>query len=166
MNMTPDKAAKPSVFYKRAFLVLLAVNLLVAGGILGAMWRHGGGHHGRGGGLPGFVRTLDSDRKDVIRSAFENRRETMRPLRDDVRAKRDALNAALEAKPFDQASVTSALQDARQARDTLRDAREAMFINALALMTDGEREAFADWRKRRKGRHRGERYGSDDRDDN
>lgn len=145
-----DAASRPA-FYKYAFLGLLAVNLLVIGGILGAMWRHGGHHHG-GGGLPGFVRSLDADRRDAIRGAFANRRETMRPLRQAARAKRAALSEVLKAKPFDKARVETALEEMREARNQVRDAREQLFLNAVTLMTDEEREAFAEWRKRHRGR--------------
>lgn len=126
----------------------LALNLLVAGLVVGALAREGGpGARPRPAelSLGPFARALEpEDRRAVLRSLGDHRPD-LRPLgRQDRAALFAEVMAALRAEPFDRARAAAALaeQSARVA-EVERAVRDALLAR-LAAMTAAERAAFAD----------------------
>lgn len=160
----PDPAAgTPS---KRSWLLIvsLAFNLLILGGVAGAVLTHGGpgGRRGPFGpadplnlghliggeqGLRGFGRTLPPDRRKALHVLIEQARQTIQPLRKVTQqARADAL-VILKAEPFDSQRLDKAMSDLIAAESALRRASASAFVGAMGQMTPDERARFQGWRK-------------------
>ncbi len=119
----------------------LALNLCVAGVVVGALFdRHGPGHDRLRGPAGGIVRALpEADREAVI----DRLREMPREGRGDRRAGFERLLAAIRAEPFDRGRVERLLAEQR-ARGGARFARvEEAILDRLALMSPEARAGFA-----------------------
>ena len=128
-------------------IVSLALNLLVAGLVVGALARHGGP-----GGRPRpaelslgpFARALEpEDRRAVLRSLGD--RPDLRPPGREERAAHFAeVVAALRAEPFDQPRAAAALAEQSERVAAVEQAVQEALLARLAAMTPAERAAFAD----------------------
>lgn len=141
----PSQGASGPRWVRIALAVSVALNLAVAGLAAGAWLREGPGH-----GMPRdmsfgpFTEALsDSDRRE-LRRALGDRASEFREARQQMRADREALLAALRAEPFDPAAVDAALEAiVRRAGDRLDFGRDLIAGRILA-MTAAERQAFAE----------------------
>lgn len=133
--------------WMRVLLVVsLALNLLIAGVVVGAI------ASGRAGGPPRVVdlnlgpltRALDPEDRRAIGHALRSR-EDIRPPRPVERlANARALGQALRAEPFDRDMVARLLDSQRsRAADVFLAGQEAL-LDRLEQMTPEERRAFAD----------------------
>lgn len=151
-------ASGRSRWLKPLLIASLALNLLVIGGMASAMWRH---HHGRGpfGGprgdhsLMGFVRELPSERQQAVRADIEAARETVKPMRQEIRDAWSAANTALTLEPFDKAKVKEAAAKLLAAEAKFKSAISDALIDTAEKLSPEERKKLQEWRERRRGGH-------------
>ncbi len=137
----------------------LALNLLVAGAVVG-MLISGGGWHGRhhapgidAAGGP-MTRALDEpDRRAIARQMREAYRDG-RPGRPEQRAAFDALIIDLRRTPFDRAAVEAHMARMRGMLAERLELGQGLLLDRLESMTPETRAAFADrleagWRRHR-----------------
>lgn len=136
-------AGKPRRLWKIVLVASLALNLAVAGLVVGTVLS------GRLGDGP--PRNFDLGLGPVARALEPQERRSMgrdmrqsRVLRDvDLRGRSEALIAALKADPFDPAQV-SALLDAQAAQlARVQQTAQAALLRAIINMTPERRAAFA-----------------------
>ena len=148
----PDKTSEPGpvpFWIKLTLLVSLALNLLVAGMMLGAVWRHDG--EGRRGGGPGLGRYATPY---VAALPREDRREMFKGLRREGghvmpdRATRNAQYAAviqaLRAVPFDAAALEGALAKQGEMTVRMKAAAEQAWVAQVSRMSDTARAEYAE----------------------
>lgn len=142
----------------RIVLVLsLALNLLIAGLVVGAVINGGGfarggndiGPDNRRGALreignAPFVRAFTRDEQlalnDALRDEGPSLRQNRRLLRQRVRALLDALRAT----PFDETAVQTLFESQREAALDHQRLGQRLILERLSAMTDAERAAYAD----------------------
>jgi uncharacterized membrane protein len=153
----PAESALRGSRWRTLLIGSLAINLLVAGAVAGAIIQHrrlgGPGpdllNVGRMVGEPGlrsFVRTLPEERRKVLRTSVEQIRVTLKPLRQTVRQARLESLAALKSDPFDAPRFEKAMGDLIEAEAKARRAGVAILTRAVSQMTPAERELFQSWR--------------------
>ncbi len=149
--------------------VSVALNLLVAGLVAGAVLRDGGPRDRmlRDLDFGPFTEALSDQDRDALRREFVARSGGFRDARAEMRADFDALLAVLRATPFD-AEAARAVLAATQARVQERlTLGQEVLVERLAAMTPEAREAFADRLERRlrrggsDGRGREDAHGRD-----
>lgn len=127
----------------------LALNLAVAGMVLGAFIRHDGlRDHGRGMpalrafGAPYMLALPREERRAVI-AGLRGRAGSDIPDRAGRRAMYGDVLEALRRSPFDVAALQTAV--ARQASTTIavQQAAQQAWLDVIAGMTDAERHAYA-----------------------
>ena len=145
----PSSPPRPGLLRGLRWLLVLslALNLLVAGLVVGALARHGGP-----GGRPRpaelslgpFARALEpEDRREILRS-LGGRADLRPPGRVDRAALFAEVVAALRAEPFDHARAAAALAEQSERVAEVERAVQEALLARLAAMTAEERAAFAD----------------------
>ena len=129
----------------------LALNLVVAGSLLGQRLRH------RVGPPPGiaaqlakgpatdagsWIRDLTPEKRDRLRAILESRRGQNRPLWQSVRERREEVGRVLAAEPFDQAAYVAAAARLIEAEGRARAAAQPVFGEMAAQLTAAERHDF------------------------
>lgn len=147
--MTETKSEqKPRRWVRVVLFVSLALNLAVAGMVIGAVLRHGppgkDRYEARLDRVSGpYVRALSrADKRamgQAIRAEFRKRPER----RDEWRAQNDAMLAALVAQPFDLAQVDALLEAQFAAVAKRQDIGRALLVERISAMSAKERSAFA-----------------------
>ena len=131
-------------------VVSLALNLLVAGGIAGAVWHFHNARAMADGAVPGnfaaFVATLPAAKRARIEAMFERLSGEVEPLRAVARAAREEAVGAFTAEPFDKARFAELDQKYRMARRALHDARAKIYPDIIAVLDVGERRQFIRWK--------------------
>ena len=148
-STSPGRAGAPGApLWMRVLLVVsLALNLLVAGVVVGHVVRDG--DHGRGPrpveiALGPFARAMDAgDRRAILESLRGN--PDLQPLSRDQRAAAfGEILATLRAEPFDRARAEAALSAQAQRVQGLERALQGALLDRLAALTADQRVAFAD----------------------
>ncbi len=159
MTAQADNRVTPSVGrgVRIALVVSLAINLLVAGVVIGGLVS------GRGpGGFPGydlslgpFAQALDPQDRAALRDEFRKRAD-LRPIgrRDRAQALSDFLTA-LRSDPFDIGAVEAIFAGQRDRATAAMSAGQAVLLDRIGQMTPEARAAFADRLSRELGRHAG-----------
>lgn len=155
-DQTPPSAASvPTArWLKPALIVSVALNLAVAGLVLGA-WLGDGPRRGmpRDMSFGPFSEALsDHDRRE-LRKALMDRAGEFRTSRDAARAEFETLLAALRADPFDPNAMKSALAAIETRNAERLQLGRSLIETRLIQMSAEDREAFAD-RLERGLRHR------------
>lgn len=130
---------------KIALVVSVALNLAVAGLVLGA-WLGDGPHKGMPRDLsfgPFSEALSDADRR-ALRKDLMGRAGEFRSSRDAARAEFVALLGALRADPFDPAAMTAALTAIETRNAERLDLGRSLIETRLIEMSAAERRAFAD----------------------
>ena len=153
----PAAPARAAPRWMRVLLVLsLALNLLVAGLVLGAILVDGPGRGPRPVEmeLGPIARALDqSDRRAILGSLRGH--PDLRPFaRADMAADIAALQAALRADPFDPDAARAALASRAQRVERAQAAVQEALLARVAAMTPDQRAALADRLEDEGGRRR------------
>ena len=133
--------------WRAVLIVSLALNLIVAGILLGAALDRAGPGRGEmraAGPLAPLVRALPPEDRQAVLGALRRERA---PQDLPPRGRGSAggpLLAALRAEPFDPLLVRRALQDQRRRGEARLSAAEAALATRLAEMTPAARAAYAD----------------------
>lgn len=125
----------------------LAVNLLVAGLVAGAVFRHepqGSRHLDRMSfGLGTYVAALPGDRRADVERAIGGVSDKSRGAwRQDVRDARNAISEALRAEPFSETALREAIVTHREVALSRTVALQQALADAVAEMTPEERAAM------------------------
>ena len=138
-----------------ALIASLALNLIVIGTAAGFLWRHLPAFQAANAdhlppSLLNYASTLPPARYKEIVVATDQRRESVRPLRRQLREAREAAVNALVAEPFDKARFQAAQEQVLAADQKAREAVFQLYTDIAANMTPEERRAFAEWRQARR----------------
>ncbi len=142
---TPKGAARR---WMRVTLVIsLAVNLLVAGLVVGALIRGGPDRERRVardfGGAP-FVMALDREDRRAVIAELREEPGGLRGDRRKLRERFEALLAALRSTEFDREAVQEILAEQRGVAAARQAAGERLLLDRLEAMPQAERAAYAD----------------------
>jgi len=131
----------------------LAINLVLAGFVMGAGARvlgGGGFHGGLAPGEPGaglmhpraVIAALPDDERQAAWREFRREGARARPLLRDARSARHALEEALTREPFNADDVHAAFEQVRQAEENLHERGHSLMIALLGQMSPEERAQF------------------------
>lgn len=134
--------------------VSLAANLLVIGSVGAAMWRfrHPPPPPPFGGGPPnllGYASSLKGERYHAVLDATAAQRERLRPLRQELRAARSDVTAAVTADPFEQAAFEKAQARLIDKENEVRQAALSLYVEIVKNLTPEERRDYQRWRDHR-----------------
>jgi uncharacterized membrane protein len=152
--MTGTEAPAPTQGTPRWVKILLvaslALNLLVAGLVLGAALGHDRDQRGGRGEVPReFVRSpfmgaLDRDDRRVVGRELMREDGSLRANRAELRARFERLLAAIRAEPFDRAAIEAILDEQRAAGARRLEIAEEAVLDRLSAMSPQARAAYAD----------------------
>ncbi|MEM1065061.1 MAG: periplasmic heavy metal sensor [Pseudomonadota bacterium] len=148
----PDPGTKPRcpLWMRLTLVASLAVNLLIAGIVGGAML--GKGDRGPGqefraardlGPMP-LVMALERDDRRVLGRSLRSEAQGMRLSREEMRARFEALLVALRAEPFAPDVVAGLLSEQRGLAAERQSLGQDKLLAHFASMSAGERRAYAD----------------------
>ena len=133
---------------KAVLFCSLAINLLVAGLVAGAVLSHGGDRDRRPPRLDRIsgpmTRALGPEDKRVIGKAMRAAYREMRPSPEDARADYDQVVAALRAEPFDAETVRDAMERQLEIVGKRGKLGQDLLLERLSAMSRAERAEFAD----------------------
>jgi uncharacterized membrane protein len=147
-------APRPGRGLKIALVISVALNLAVAGLVLGA-WLGDGHRKGMPRDLsfgPFSEALSDADRRE-LRKGLMSRAGEFRSSREAARAEFEGLLVALRAEPFDPAAMTAALAAIETRNAERLELGRSLIETRLTEMSTEERRAFAD--RLEKGLRRG-----------
>jgi uncharacterized membrane protein len=130
-----------------ALFTSLAVNLVVVGLVVGAVWRFREPPWPGVPSLLGYTTTLSSERRTQLWAETATERAQLRPLRRAVRAARDASVKVLAAEPYDHQLFLAAQQHQAEAETQARRAMQELYLKIADVLTPEERQGFARWRE-------------------
>jgi uncharacterized membrane protein len=142
--------ASGSRWLKIALVLSLAVNLLVAGLVVGAMVRHDRDGRGMRGDEPReFVRSpflgaLDGEDRRAVGRELMREEGSLRENRAELRARFERLLVAIRAEPFDRGAIEAILDEQRAAGARRLELAEEAVLDRLSAMTPEGRAAYAD----------------------
>jgi Spy/CpxP family protein refolding chaperone len=152
-----------------ALLISLALNVA----LLAVLWMHApwnddrserrGGH--RSGPIQqlfdvrALKRSLPPERQQVINQAIEGRRDTLRAGLAELFDARREVRTAIQAQPYDRASLESAFSRLRAAEDATAAQAQAMLGDVLDAITPDERAELAKLIARRAPRRHDSSHG-------
>lgn len=156
MTMPSGETSPPrQSWIKGALIASLALNLLIIGVVAGGIWRFR--HHGGFGppgerGLIGFVNHMAGDRAQQLRGDLTAKRESLRPLRREVREAWQASNEALTAEPFDKEKFKASQVRVRDAGAKIENAISDATADLAEKLTPEERQRLRKWREHQRDR--------------
>lgn len=156
---TPEK--KPAgmrPWLKVVLFTSLALNLAVAGVMIGAVVRFGpfdGGHPPRLDMVVGpYTHALSHQDRRAIGERLRDDYRAARPSREQVRAEFAEVLTALRAKPYDGDKVEAILMRQMKIGTERQERGQHLLIERLEQMSDTERAEFADRLEEGLNRHR------------
>lgn len=155
---TPKPKTGMRPWLKAVLFASLAVNLAVAGLVIGAALRFGSfdaRHPPKLDMVVGpYTHALSDRDKRAIGKALREEYRAAHPSRAQIRAEFISVLQALRSTPYDGAKVEAILTRQMQAGIERQELGQNMLIERLANMTDAERAAFADRLEEGLKRHR------------
>ena len=139
----------------------LALNLIFVGGLIGrAIFGGPPGHLPNNMGW--MIRHLDDEQRKQLKPTLREHAKSLRPLRHEMRAARQRLNATIQEDPLDDAALDLALEELRSASSKFQIATHGNMSSLLKKMSPAaRREALKFLNRRETGRrHFGERHRS------
>ena len=143
-----ESQRKPSRWLYPLLFASLALNLLIAGIVVGWMASHGQDRRPDFGpvrGLVGepFLRALPDDQRRAMLRDVMREAPRIRESREGLRARFEAFLSALRADPYDPNAVAGLLKDQRAAALRRQDIGERLLLERLEAMTPEQREDYA-----------------------
>lgn len=139
-----------------ALFASLALNLIVVGATAGFVWRHhavlqaADAPQHLSPSLLSYASTLSPERHNELSVRTEEQRQTVRPLRRQLREAREDVVNALTSEPFDKERYDAAQSRLLIADQKARGAVHQLYAAIAANMTAEERRGFVDWRQKRR----------------
>lgn len=141
--------------------IALVVAVIAGGGLVYAQGPPSGGPRGRGPGIgpggPGAglsLRALDltDAQQEQVRQLTQQNREQMRALMDRMRAAQDARRQAVEAIPFNESQVRSAMKDVADVEADLAVAEARLQADIYGLLSAEQQQRLQKLRADRETR--------------
>lgn len=144
----PGPPARSPLWMRAVLVVSLALNLLVAGMIGGAVLSGGGPGAAREAardlaGMP-FVRALSPQDRRVFVRELRGQRDSLRESRAELLARFESLLATLRAEDLDVVALERILKAQREAAAAHQRLGERLVLAQFEEMTVDERRAYAD----------------------
>ena len=141
-----EPASKTSKGLRWALAASLAVNLAVAGLVIGARFHHDGppGGFARELNFGAFTEALSREDRDLLRAAVIAKAPDMRAARRQMRADMAAVLTALRAEPFDATALETALTVQNQRMASQLELGQSLLREFLLKMSPEARSTFAD----------------------
>lgn len=165
---TPDGSgqtgAKSKRWLKGVLVGSLALNVLFIGMAASAFWRFGGPsafNQNVPGNLVAYVDTLPRGRERVLIPNGKDVRQTLLPLRRELREARRELLTTMAAEQFDRSAYERAQAKLFNAEFRLRGEQGTLLANVAANLTPEERRAYIRWHDHRRLQRR-QAVGPDD----
>lgn len=154
-NETHAAAPAPRARWRWLLVFSLALNVLIAGAVAGALW-FGPRHAGRSWGptpveygLMHFSRKLPPERREKVREILRSSRASVRELRQSAKAVRERAAEELASKTYDRNRMRAILEAVAAADARMREVGVDAVLQAVDLLTPEERQELAEvWRKR------------------
>lgn len=132
--------------WRLLMLASLALNLVVAGLVIGSFLTHG--PPGRGPGPRDFAfgpytYALTPEDRRAIFEAMRRQRGDLPPPRELMAAERRELAAALRREPFDPAALRTVLDSQRQRADERFQLGQSLLVERMSALSPAAREAMA-----------------------
>lgn len=143
---TPPAPPRNGRGLKIALALSVALNLAVAGLVIGA-WASGHGpRHGgpRDLSFGPFSAALSPQDRRALRQAFLEQTPDLRASREAARAEFQTLLSTLRARPFDPAALSTALAAIETRNATRLEMGRSLLETRIAGMDEADRLAFAD----------------------
>ncbi len=139
----------------RAKTLLVTAAMLVAG-CTGAFAQGGGPNKGGFGGGPMFGRVLRNldltdQQRTEIRKIMETERSVMQPVHEQMRANREALQAATKDGQFNEAEITKLAEKQGELMAQMIVSRERVQSQIWQMLTPEQRDKLAKWRENHQG---------------
>lgn len=120
-------------------------------------WR---GHRGgRGMGRIMSQLNLTDDQKSQIKQIHQANREALRPIKQQIRAKRQEIRQSKEGGTFDQALVSQKMAEIAQLQTQLEAAQFKIHQETMAVLTPEQRTKLEQLREQFKSKREGRRDG-------
>jgi uncharacterized membrane protein len=159
--MTEDAAQEKTMkrsgmrgWVKGVFVLSLALNLAVAGFVIGGVARHGNDmRHGRPTearsamadlGFGPVLAALPREHRRALGESLRAQAGSMIENRESLSREVGAVLDAVRATPFDEAAMRDILEEQRTRIDTRVRTARALMVAQIAQMSDDERAQFAD----------------------
>jgi uncharacterized membrane protein len=135
---------------KILLVVSLALNLLVAGALIGAVARHDRDERRERSEVPRefmrspFLGALEGEDRRAVGRELMRDEGSLRENRAELRARFERLLVAIRAEPFDRAAIEAILDEQRAAGARRLELAEAAVLDRLSAMSPEARAAYAD----------------------
>jgi uncharacterized membrane protein len=135
---------------KVLLVVSLALNLLVAGALIGAVLGHDRAERRERSEVPRefmrspFLGALDGEDRRAVGRELMREEGSLRQNRAELRARFERLLAAIRAEPFDRAVIEAILDEQRAAGARRLELAEEAVLDRLSAMSPAARAAYAD----------------------
>lgn len=144
MTAEPTAKSGPSSPLRWLLVASLALNLLVAGLVLGAVLRHDGPRRPMQMGPGPFAQALSPEDRRAILSELRDRPDLGPPSREERRQAMAEVLAALRSEPFDRDRAEAAMGAQSDRMATVQRAIQAAMVDRIGAMSPEDRAAFAD----------------------
>jgi len=144
MTTEPTARSGLSTPLRWLLVVSLALNLLVAGLLVGAVLRHDGPRRHMELGPGPFAQALSPEDRRAILTELRDRPGVGPPNREERQQAMSEVLAALRSEPFDPGQVEAALASQSDRVASVGRAIQAAMIERIAAMSAEDRAAFAD----------------------
>ena len=144
-----ENEKKPRRWLYPLLFISLALNLLIAGMVVGWLASPGGpkrSEFASARGLVGepFLRALpDEQRRAMLREIVRDAPQ-IRESRESLRARFEAFLSALRMEPYDPKTVAELLKEQRNVAVNRQEIGERLLLERLEAMSVSERNAYAD----------------------
>lgn len=128
---------------KLLLIASLAVNLIVAGVLIGAFVSHPEGGRPQGVGFGPYTSALAQEDREALRKAF-GAHARANDFRARMQGDRTALAALLRAEPLDTGALAALFEEQRIRADEGFRMGQDLLLARIAAMTPDARKAFAD----------------------
>jgi uncharacterized membrane protein len=149
----PDTSAPRKAdgrWMKILLVASLALNLLVAGALIGAVLGHDRDERRERSEVPRefmrspFLGALEGDDRRAVGRELMRDEGSLRENRAELRGRFERLLAAIRAEPFDRAAIEAILDEQRAAGARRLELAEAAVLTRLSAMSPAARAAYAD----------------------
>lgn len=119
-----------------ALIVSIALNLLIAGALIGRWTRPAGPPP-----LSWALQSVAPETREQLRGKLRGQRTDVQPLRENIRKAMEGVREAAATEPLDTAALTEALEDARDAQQAYQAFLHGNVVEILASLPVEQRMA-------------------------
>ncbi len=147
-SVLAGQVERPPRWVWGALFLSLAINFVVVGLVVGAVWRFREPTWPNATpSLLGYASALPPERRRQLWDETAAERSHLRPLRRAVRSARDVSAKTLAAEPYDRQQFLAAQDHQADAETRARRAMQELYLKIADSLTPEERQEFASWRE-------------------